>query len=440
MLQFFSNQLWVEMSRSFLFLYPKSKSIIMKLNIGIGFVTGRKHFQNVLRSYINNWLEHGLVQNKEIRIHLFIAYDLKYHATSVSDYKNIPPELADMVDSINFYGTDKIDYEVRRLKEENIINEEESKLLFGEGYGKKRNVVTYFAIKNKMDRLMFIDDDEYPIATMKNEHDKLIWMGQSVVGTHLKYIEEADITHGHHCGYISPIPFIRFNEVLSENDFKLFVEAISNDIITWEKIRSLIVENKGVTYANPDIINQSLVSEVIEENGMKFISGANLCFNLKNTKNLPPFYNPPGARGEDTFMSTALTSLKVKKVPCYTFHDGFSMYNNILNGVLPLDLDAIDSVSPVILKRFISATIGWIRYKPLMIYITKRGEYDTIMAEMQEKLNFTIPKLCAYFNTKDFEKIQQEFTFYRRNVKKHYSDFEATKSSWAKLMGVMNLQ
>ena len=352
----------------------------MKLNIGIGFVTGRKHFQNVLQSYINNWLEHGLIQNKEIRIHLFIAYDLKYNGTSVSDYKNIPPELADMVDSINFYGTDKIDYEVRRLKEENSINEEESKLLFGEGYGKKRNVVTYFAIKNKMDRLIFIDDDEYPIATMKNEHNKLIWMGQSVVGTHLKYITDADITHGHHCGYISPIPFIRFNEVLCENDFKQFVEAISNDIITWEKIRGLIIENKGVTYANPDIINQSLVSDVVEENGMKFISGANLCFNLKNTKNLPPFYNPPGARGEDTFMSTALTNLKVKKVPCYTFHDGFSMYNNILNGVLPLSLDAIDSVSPVILKRFVNATIGWIRYKPLLIYITKREEYDTIMA------------------------------------------------------------
>lgn len=412
----------------------------MKLNIGIGFVTGRKHFQNVLRSYINNWLEHGLVQNKEIRIHLFIAYDLKYNGTSVSDYKNIPPELADMVDSINFYGTDKIDYEVRRLKEENIINEEESMLLFGEGYGKKRNVVTYFAIKNKMDRLMFIDDDEYPIATTKNEYNKLIWMGQSVVGTHLKYIADADITHGHHCGYISPIPFIRFNDVLSENDFKQFVEAISNDIITWEKIRGLIIENKGVTYANPDIINQSLVSEVVEENGMKFISGANLCFNLKNNINLPPFYNPPGARGEDTFMSTALTNLKVKKVPCYTFHDGFSMYNNILNGVLPLSLDAIDSVSPVILKRFVNATIGWIRYKPLLVYITKREEYDTIMVEMQEKLDFTIPKLCAYFNTKDFEKIHQEFTFYKRNVVKHYNDFEATKISWAKLMSVMNLR
>ena len=57
---------------------------------------------------------------------------------------------------------------------------------------------------------------------------------------------------------------------------------------------------------------------------MKFISGANLCFNLKNYKNFPPFYNPPGARGEDTFLSTCLSECSVRKVPCYTFHDGFS--------------------------------------------------------------------------------------------------------------------
>jgi hypothetical protein len=50
----------------------------MALDIGIGFVTGRKHFKNVLNSYINNWLEHGLFLNKDIRLHLLVAYDLKY--------------------------------------------------------------------------------------------------------------------------------------------------------------------------------------------------------------------------------------------------------------------------------------------------------------------------------------------------------------------------
>ena len=47
----------------------------MILDIGIGFVTGRKHFKNVLTSYINNWLEHGLLQDKNIRLHLFTHPD-----------------------------------------------------------------------------------------------------------------------------------------------------------------------------------------------------------------------------------------------------------------------------------------------------------------------------------------------------------------------------
>lgn len=410
----------------------------MITNIGIGFVTGRKHFQNVLRTYINNWLEHGLLQDENIRLHLFVAYDLKYQGTEMSDYKNVPPELAKMVASINFFGTNRINSEIAVLKNEGKLDEKEAQLLFGEGYGKKRNVVTYFAIKHKMDRLIFIDDDEYPLATMKNDRGQLLWMGQSIVGTHLKYIADADITHGHHCGYISPIPFIRFNNVLTENDFRHFIEAISNDIINWVKVRHNMLQNKGVTYASAAIINQSLVTEVQEENGMKFISGANLCFNLANAEKLPPFYNPPGARGEDTFMSTALSNLKVVKVPCYTFHDGFSTYNSLVHGVLPLQLEEIDSVSPANIKRFIAATIGWVRYKPLMVYITNRAEYDQTMETMGMRLRFTIPKLCAYFKTDEFEKVMDEFENYQKNVVKHFNEFEATKIAWTKLMHNIN--
>lgn len=404
------------------------------MNIGIGFVTGRKHFQNVLKLYINNWVEHGLLEDKNIHIHIFVAYDLKYHGTKISDYKNVPPELAKQVASLNFYGAEKIEKEISYLKKKKNVNDKEAKLLFGEGYGRKRNVVTYFAIKNKMDRLIFIDDDEYPIATMKNEHNRLIWMGQSVVATHLKFSADAHITHGHHCGYISPIPYIRFNKQLTEADFKMFIEGISNEIVTWEKIKYLTMHNNGVTYADTEIINKEICTEVDEEMGMKFISGANLCFNLSDTKNLPPFYNPPGARGEDTFMSTALSQLKVLKVPCYTFHDGFLMYDNLLNGVLPVELEPIDSISPVILKRFISVTIGWIRYKPLMVYITNRDNYNDVMQKTIENLNATVDKLCIYFKTEDFKKIHGELKRYMRNVEKHFKEFEATKTAWRKLM------
>lgn len=192
------------------------------INIGIGFVTGRLLFQNVLRTYINNWLEHGLIENKNVRIHVLVSYDLKYKNTNVNDYK-----------------------------------------------------------------------------------------------------------------------------------------------------------------------------------------------------------------GEDTFMSTALTDLKVMKVPCYAFHDGFSMYNNLLNGVLPVELKPIENTKQEILMRFINATIGWVRYKPLLVY---RENHETIMQTMEINFEYTIPKLCTFFETQEFNKILIEFQKYRANVREHFQEFEKTKKTWSRLL------
>ncbi|MBK9110073.1 MAG: hypothetical protein IPM92_17335 [Saprospiraceae bacterium] len=405
------------------------------INIAIGFVTGRLLFQNVLKTYINNWLEHGLIENKNVRIHVLVSYDLRYKNTNTNDYKKVPKELLDLVDSIHFYGVHEVNEEIEFLaKTDNTIDIEDCHLLFGEGYAKKRNIITYFAIKLKMDKLLFIDDDEYPLATYKNKNGGLLWMGQSILSTHLRFNDEADITHGLHCGYISPIPYLRFNDTLTENDFRLFIEALSNDIITWDKMKKVIINQKGVTFSDEEILTKQLSYEVEEVNGMKFISGANLCFNLKNYKLFPPFYNPPGARGEDTFMSTSLTKLKVVKVPCYAFHDGFSMYNNLLNGVLPVELKPIENTSNEILMRFVNASVGWIRYKPLLVYITDKENFEATMKTMEDNLKATIPKLCSYFKTDYFNKIIVEFEKYRKNVKKHFIEFEKTKSTWNRLL------
>lgn len=402
-------------------------------NVGIAFVTGRKHFQNVLRSYINNWLEHGLIQDKSVRLHLFVVYDVNYFKTEPGDYRNIPPELSEMVESINFYGRKALNDESQRLVRDGVIDESEADLLFGEGYAKKRNAALYFASKKGMDRLLFIDDDEYPLAVLKNEASKLVWMGQSVLGTHLKYGDEADITHGHHCGYISPIPNFEFNDDLTEDDFRDFIDATSNDIITWDSVKRTIIGSNGVTYADGNIIDQQTTSEVKEVMGMKFISGANLCFNLKRMSSLPAFYNPPGARGEDAFMSTTLTGHKVLRVPCFTFHDAFLEYKNLLNGVLPIELRGVDARLPAVRQRFIRAATGWIRYKPLLTLITQQENYDSIIEDMTCKLNSVIPKLCKYFDTRQFEEIGAELEKYHRNVRRHHRSFEATRKAWAKV-------
>jgi len=408
-----------------------------KINVGVGFVTGRKNFKNVVKTYVDNWNESGFVDNKKYALHLFVAYDLKYKSTKISDYKITDEEILDGVDSAYYLGNSSITTEAQYLVEKKVINLKEAKLIFGEGYAMKRNAVLYFALKNKMDYLIFLDDDEYPIATIKI-NDSIVWKGQEVLSTHISNIKNVDMTHGHHCGYISPIPYLDFNDKLSEDEFRIFIESISNDIINWDSIKAKMNEG-GVTYADLDIINSKNIEVVKEINGMKFISGSNLGFNLKHIDKLFPFYNPPGARGEDTFLSTCISEYNIRKVPCYTFHDGFSSYEHLLLGVLPNKLKAMNNNSSAITKRFLQACIGWIRYKPLLLYITQRDSYETEIMKMKENLSNVIPKICNYFGSEEFKKILDELEFYDAHVEEHYKDFENTKLAWEKVMNFLKI-
>ena len=70
-----------------------------KIKVGIGFATGRKIFQQVLRTDIESWNESGLVENKLVSLNVFIAYDLTYKNTEVADFTNIHPDLLDKIES-----------------------------------------------------------------------------------------------------------------------------------------------------------------------------------------------------------------------------------------------------------------------------------------------------------------------------------------------------
>src|SRR5450830_1239300 len=97
---------------------PKGKNI----KVGIGFATGRKSFQKVLRTYIYSCKESGLVENKRISLNLFVAYDLNYNKTKITYYTKIHPEIVEQIDSINFIGRHSIKNEIDYLIRENVIN------------------------------------------------------------------------------------------------------------------------------------------------------------------------------------------------------------------------------------------------------------------------------------------------------------------------------
>lgn len=385
----------------------------------------------MLKTNIYNWRECGLTDTDKVSLNLFIAYDLKYSNTKASDYTNISKNLVELVDDICFIGAELLQREMDALVASGVLSKKEAQLFFTSGYAGKRNAVLYFALKNKVDYLLFLDDDEYPMAVTHSQTTAL-WGGQHVLMTHLQHIRQADITSGHHCGYISPIPQIDFNEQLSEQDFRCFIEAISNDIVNWNSIKTLM-DNGGVTYADKEILTTAAATEVQEQNGAKFISGSNLCINMTKPLRVHPFYNPPKARGEDTFLSTCLHDNKVLRVHCYNFHDAFSFYKPLMNGVLPISLQKIKMDTPHAATRFYKACLGWVRYKPLLLYITRPKQYEALIARMEAQLLVTLPKMCAYFQNPDFMRLLGELRYYHRNVQKHHRDFCATQQIWQKL-------
>jgi hypothetical protein len=410
-----------------------------KINVAIGFATGRKHFQRILRSYVYNWFESNLVNNKNVGLHLFVAYDLDYRHTKKTDYTKVDPEIAECLESKYFIGKNEMEDARKFLVDSGVVSMKDTYLLFGKGYASQRNIILYYAIKNKMDYILFLDDDEYPMAVTKNS-DTALWGGQQILKIHLQnIIEKADITYGYHCGYISPIPQVEFSDTLKEKDFCQFIQAISNDIVNWETTKK-VLNNGGVTYADTKLLTSHKVYEVPEINHTKFISGSNLCLKLTDPKRTFPFYNPPGARGEDTFLSTCLSERTVLRVPCYAFHDGFSSYTYLLEGVMPTTLRSIQPKSELVVRRFYNACIGWIRYKPLLLFITDQEHYEDKIKDMTEKLCQTLPTICSYFKTNSFMKILNELKKYDRSVREHNKKFERTKLIWSNVSDMFESQ
>lgn len=404
------------------------------IQLGIGFATGRKSFKKVLNAYIRNWLEakKKLPADYRVSLNLFVAYDTDYLKTQSTDYTNLSQDIVDEFDQIVFIGAKNSLRNIERLERQDQFRKTDLRSVFGSGYAGKRNAILFSALENRMDYLLFLDDDEYPLAVTKSK-DVCLWSGQHIILSHLLEIPNADYTNGLHCGYISPIPQIPFRADFTEQDFQAFIEAISNDIINWDSMRQLM-RSGGVTYASAEILMKKQSEEVKQINHCKFISGANLCINLTKPERTFPFFNPPGARGEDTFLSTMLEDRTVLEIPVYAFHDGFSSYKNILSGVLPIELAPIQANSPAIISRFLSACIGWVRYKPLLIYLTNPEGFQQEIDNMRKTLTEVLPKLASYFHNDGFLKILDELEEYQANAKKHAAQFRLAQDTWQKLV------
>ena len=101
-----------------------------------------------------------------------------------------------------------------------------------------------------------------------------------------------------------------------------------------------------------------------------------------------------------------------------------------MKGKYPKKLGKISLVDAEIEQRFLKATIGWTRYKPLLYYINDRANYDKIIEESRDKLKKSVEKINTEFVTCDFSCLIRELNKYNKDVEKHYQEYLKVIDLW----------
>ncbi len=401
------------------------------IQFGIGFLAGRPNVCKIINRYYKDIIEQGEKYGKDVKFTIFILYDLNYQGTNRIDFYNIKSDVYKKIE-IKYITPEDIEEEKKILASRYDFNKKDIDLILGHGYARARNSIMYFALKRKIDYLLFWDDDEYLVANVKDENNQIEWVKQDDILQHLKNIKNADVTVGYRCGNMSPVPKIEYNNIITEEDFKNYIDGVSNEAVTWEKVKSQEKQEGGISFADKEIVFKGKAHELRDVGTKNWLLASGICLNLKRLENIPAFYNPPFARGEDTFLSTLLKNSKVVQVPTYHFHDGFLKYSKILEDKYPKEFNRV-KLDGSIEERFLKTSIGWVEYKPLLIYITDRKNYSKIIKQTKEDLEKGIKAVNKLFNTESFNILLDELNSYDKNVKKHYNEYIRTNEVWNKL-------
>lgn len=255
--------------------------MIDTIKFGLGFVTGRPNVCKIINSTYERLINQFKSMEQKVELTAYILFDLGYQFTTRVDFYGIIPNVYKDL-NIRYITPEDIEEEKKKLIGKEEFSKSDMDLFFGHGHAKGRNSLMYYALKDKIDYLLFWDDDEYPVACIKKENsNEVTWKEQDNIAEHLKYIKDADVSIGYHCGYISPIPYVELNEDVDEKKFSCLIEALGNEVVSWDSIREKFVKDKGITYADPKIANGEGAYEIKSDGIGKWVVRFHFMFKLK---------------------------------------------------------------------------------------------------------------------------------------------------------------
>ena len=148
------------------------------VELGIGFLTGRTNICNIINNCYKDMIDQLKDYPEEVKITIFILYDLEYQHTKREDFYTLKDDVYKKI-QIKYITPEDIEEEKKILKSRYNLTKSEVNLILGTGYAKARNAIMYFAVKRKIDYLLFWDDDEYPYANVKGDGKEIIWQKQT---------------------------------------------------------------------------------------------------------------------------------------------------------------------------------------------------------------------------------------------------------------------
>lgn len=104
-----------------------------------------------------------------------------------------------------------------------------------------------------------------------------------------------------------------------------------------------------------------------------------------------------------------------------------------MHGEYPQELSTSKQSEKEIEKRFWEASKGWVKYKPLLIYILGKDKYREKIDEMRYKLEISVPKINKIFPNYKFDCLIEELDIYDKNVEKHYEEYIKVNEIWNKI-------
>ena len=104
-----------------------------------------------------------------------------------------------------------------------------------------------------------------------------------------------------------------------------------------------------------------------------------------------------------------------------------------MDNKFPKKLRKIENNEENVSSRFLKASLGWIKYKPLLLYIQNPKEYKQKIAKVKEYLEISIPEIIKIFNEEKFSTLIEVLNKYDENVKSNYKDYIATNQTWNKI-------